>query len=152
MKRLLIPFLLLASTPWFISCDDSNDQTKAEVTVSPVDSLRNVVMDLHNEEMGKMGQMMAQEKQLKELIAEIDSSSNPEAYQALQVGIMTLDSGSFSMKSWMRNWKEPDTLASIADQLEGLEFQHDFMKRTSVLMRKGIEMAENLINEYGTNE
>ncbi len=133
-------------------CHEVDHGEKTGNGLSAVDSLRNVVMDLHNEEMGKMGQMMKQERQLKELIAEIDSATQPAAYEALSLGIMTLDSGSFSMKSWMRNWAEPDSTAAVEDQMKGLEYQQAFMEETSALMRKGIDMAAKLIKEYGADE
>lgn len=152
MNRYFIGMLLLSTIALFSGCEESQNEPEVNKSTSIVDSFRNVVMDLHNEEMGKMGQMMQQERQLKELIAEMDSTAHPAAFEALNLGIMTLDSGSFSMKSWMRNWSEPDTAASIEDQMKGLEFQQDFMEKTSVLMRKGIEMADQLIEEHGTNE
>lgn len=144
--------LIVSTVTTFTGCEKSQKESTENKAVSVVDSFRNVVMDLHNEEMGKMGQMMQQERQLKELIGGMDSTTNPAAYQALNLGIMTLDSGSFSMKSWMRNWSEPDSTASIEDQMKGLESQQDFMEETSILMRKGIDMADKLIKEYGTNE
>lgn len=152
MNRILTGILFGATIVILSGCKESQNQPNEVPKTSVVDSFRNVVMDLHNEEMAKMGQMMQQERQLKKLIGELDSASNPEAFEALNLGIMTLDSGSFSMKSWMRNWVEPDSTASIEDQMKGLESQQDFMEKTSALMRKGIEMADKLINEYGTNE
>lgn len=152
MNKYAIGILLGTAIAMFSGCQGDQNQSQEVDKASVVDSFRNVVMDLHNEEMGKMGQMMQQERQLKELISKIDSAANPGVFDALNMGIMTLDSGSFSMKSWMRNWSEPDTLASIEDQMKGLEFQQEFMEKTSVLMRKGIEMAEILIEKHGTNE
>ncbi len=152
MNKYVIAIFIVGTALLTSGCKERETKEEATIIVSPVDSFRNVVMDLHNEEMGKMGQMMQQERQLKELIAAIDSMENPATHQALNLGIMTLDSGSFSMKSWMRNWSEPDSTASVEDQMKGLESQQDFMETTSVLMRKGIKMADKLIEEYGTNE
>lgn len=152
MNRYLIAMLILSIIGLFPGCKESQNQTEESSRNSAVDSFRNLVMDLHNEEMGKMGQMMQQERQLKELMAGIDSAANPEAFQALSLGVMTLDSGSFSMKSWMRNWSEPDTLASVEEQMSELQSQYDFMEKTSILMRRGIEIADNLMKEYGTDE
>lgn len=152
MNKYVLVILIGSALAIFSGCKDSENQTVTIEKESVVDSFRNVVMDLHNVEMGKMGQMKQQELQLKALIAEIDSSTNPSAFQALNLGIMTLDSGSFSMKSWMRNWSEPDSTQSVEDQMMGLKSQQEFMEKTSSLMRKGIDMADKLIEEYGTNE
>lgn len=152
MNKYVIAILMLGTTFLSSGCKESESKEEEKEVVSAVDSFRNVVMDLHNEEMGKMGQMMQFERQLKELMAGVDSAANPTKYQELNAGIMALDSGSFSMKSWMRNWSEPDTLASVEEQMKGLEFQNDFMKTTSQLMTKGIEMADKLMIDYATNE
>ena len=117
-------------------------QPAEEVVVSPVDSLRTIVMDLHNVEMEKMGEMKMLERELKSAIEEADSLSDPGKLELLQQALTQLDSGDFAMKSWMRNWKEPDTLASIENQVTGLTQQHDSMKRTKELMQKGIDAAK----------
>lgn len=139
MKRFPIACMIAAMVA--ISCE----QKEKQATPSPVDSMRTVVMDLHNLEMEKMGEMKMLERELKSAMAELDSVAEGEKYQLLDAALIQLDSGEFAMKSWMRNWKEPDTLASEALQMEGLAQQHESMKRTRDLMHKGIKAAKSVL-------
>lgn len=139
MKNFAALCLILAWLP--LACKQNTSQT----SVSPVDSVRAVVMNLHNTEMEKMGEMKMLERALKIAIETADEEQDDVAYLSLSEAMIQLDSGIFAMKSWMRNWSEPDPLLPLSSQLQGLARQHASMKRTSELMNKGIIAAQTAL-------
>ena len=136
-----VPVLLILA-----SCSGNSSSTGESQPLSPVDSLRTVVMDLHNEEMAKMGALKMLKRQVNDSLEVLDSASSPVEFTEYQSLIALIDSGTWAMNSWMRNWSEPDTTQPEAAQLDALSHQYESMERTSIIMRKAIEEAEKKLN------
>ncbi len=141
-KRLQWRALVFAVSLVAFSCQET---PKTEAQPSPVSALRDEVMDLHNAEMGKMGELKALKRQLNEMSSALDSVAETSKYQAIQAAIMAVDSGTFAMNSWMRNWKEPDTTQAVQEQIEAMRRQLSAMERTRDLMNQALQQATVLI-------
>ncbi len=138
MKQFLA--LLLIGTGLFLAACESTPATSASTKPTAVDSLRTVVMDLHNAEMGKMGEIIQLKRQLKDMLAS-EAGQDEASGTAWGEALTLLDSADFSMKSWMRNWAEPDSTLPQAEQIAQLQQQLESMEATRDLMNAAIQQA-----------
>lgn len=97
-------------------------------------------MDLHNAEMGKMGEIIQLKRQLKDMLAS-EAGQDEASGTAWGEALTLLDSADFSMKSWMRNWAEPDSTLPQAEQIAQLQQQLESMEATRDLMNAAIQQA-----------
>lgn len=108
-------------------------------------------MNLHNAEMGKMGELKALKRQLNEAKGQLDSMSNPSLYAEIVAGISAIDSGTFAMNSWMRNFSEPDSAWAEAQKLEHLNLQLTSMENTRDLMGSAMDKAALILQNTDVN-
>lgn len=137
--------ITLAVVALWTGCNEPGTQTTTQKP-SAVDSMRNVVMDIHNEAMPWMGEMMQLKRSLNQAIAADSLGTNP-ATEQYQAAVDSLEQGMDAMKVWMHNWQEPDSTKAEADNLAYLQSEEARMARVKEQMQAALATARDLAQE-----
>lgn len=150
MKRF---YLTIAAAGIFISCQNNNANSNTEnevnykeptqeVASSPIDSLKNLVMDVHNETMQQMGEI----QRLRKKLAAVKDTTNISTVQR-DTAISNLQKAHEDMMTWMRSYKEVDNEEewSEAKKADYLKAQKDQVEQLKEYTAISIEEAEQIL-------
>ena len=106
---------------------------------------RKALMDLHDKEMAKMGQIFNLKEQLNALS---DSVSSEEDKILFKERIDRLQEANESMMEWMRNYQEPATDMPADEQKAYFASEADKMKQVENLIGQSIDSAQIVLKNY----
>ncbi|MGF7232890.1 hypothetical protein [Arachidicoccus sp.] len=105
----------------FAACKNgssSNATEKEAKSLSPLDSMMQIVMDGHDKSMGKMGHLLVNQKEINHKIDSLKKTLTPgnkAEITLLQSTNMRIDSVTGSMNKWMESFDmEMDKMDSVA--------------------------------------
>ncbi len=106
---------------------------------------RKALMDLHDKEMAKMGQIFSLKEQLNVLS---DSVSSAEEKAMLKERIDRLQEANESMMDWMRNYQDPAADTPADEQKAYYANEMVKMKQVESLIGQSIDSAQILLKNY----
>lgn len=150
MKRL---YLTIAAAGIFMGCQNNNASNNTDnetnykepvegVASSRIDSLKNLVMDVHNETMQQMGEI----QRLRKKLAVVKDTTNISAVQR-DTAISNLQKAHEDMMTWMRSYKEVDNEEdwSEARKADYLKTQKDQVEKLKEYTTISIEEARRIL-------
>lgn len=146
MKNRFILFSTILSTLFLLSCgtstSDGNNQGVATDTGAPtsVEGIKEKVMNIHDEAMGKMGTIMNLKESLDKIIAGKKDLTTDQTEQVYELKAV-LNKADKAMMDWMHNYKESSDTTKMLMELRKIT-------RVKEMMNISIKNAKEFIANY----
>lgn len=148
MKRF---FLTLATMATLSACQNTpssngtNKETAQEQASSRIDSLKNLVMDVHDETMEQMGEI----KRLRQDLAAVQDTTYISTAER-DTAIDHLRKAHEGMMNWMRNYKEVDDVKDWSPEKKAnyLKAQKDQVEQLKEYTAISLQEAKEILHKH----
>lgn len=141
--------ILLLSFSLF-SCKQQTSAVEKKGAPDEVEALKQEVMGVHDETMPRIETLMNLKKQLKEKVAQTDTTDggNREKVATMLLTVKQLEEADEAMMQWMRTYNDPDQTMGKAKALKYLELKKEEILEVKQQMEASETAAKTILKTY----